>query len=366
MSLDIVGIGTAVPAHSGDQELALAIAKDMCATTEDQDRMLGAIHRGSGVLRRYTTIHEFVNGQRGKTNGDFYVPQRGSNDPGPTTGQRMARYEKEVPSLILEAAKNAFLASEQSADAITHLVTVSCTGFAAPGYDVSLIKELGLSPEVSRTHVGYMGCHGALNGLRVARGYVEADPNARVLMCAAELCTIHMHYGWDPEKMVANALFADGAAALICQPPQEGGNRVWRIIDNRSIILDDTEDLMSWRVRDHGFEMTLSAGVPPTIHERLKPWMNSWLADHGLCVEQVNSWAIHPGGPKIVSAVGDALGLEDAALKTSNSILAQYGNMSSPTLMFVLKRLKERGGRGPCVAVGFGPGLAVEAALLDC
>ena len=363
MSLDIVGIGTAVPAYSGNQDEALAIAKDMCAMTEDHDRMLHAIHAKSGIDRRYTALHEFTNGHRDKANG-FYIPSRGSMDRGPTTRRRMERYEREIAPLATEASREALSESGASAESITHLVTVSCTGFSAPGFDVGLVKSLGLNPGVSRTHIGFMGCHAALNGLRTARGYVEADPSARVLLCAAELCTLHMFYGWEPEKMVANALFADGAAASVCVAGDTTTDNIWKLVDNRTTIIDDTDEVMGWQVGDHGFEMILSTKIPYVIEEQLAPWLESWLASHNLRVNDIASWAIHPGGPKIIDSVGAALNLNDEAISTSSSILADYGNMSSPTLLFILRRLKQQVSSGPCIAIGFGPGLTIEAALL--
>ncbi len=363
MSLDIVGIGTAVPAYSGDQHAALAIAQQMCATTEDHDRMLSAIHANSGIQRRYTALHELTNGHREQPNG-FYVPARGSGDRGPTTRSRMDRFQTDAPPVAAQASRQALNDSGVSPQSITHLVTVSCTGFAAPGFDVALIKQLGLRLDVSRTHIGFMGCHAALNGLRVARGYVEADPAARVLLCAAELCTLHLFYGWEPEKMVANALFADGAAASVCVASEVATECHWRLIDNRSTIVDDTENLMGWHIGDHGFEMTLSTKIPYVIEDKLAPWLTAWLAEHHLAVADIASWAIHPGGPKIIESVGTALGLNDRQLQTSLSILSDYGNMSSPTLLFILQRLRENKSAGPCVAIGFGPGLTIEAALL--
>src|SRR5206468_5355252 len=144
--------------------------------------------------------------------------------------------------------------------AITHLLTVSCTGFLAPGIDVMLIQNLNLSPSVERTHVGYMGCHGALNGLRAARAFADANPAAVVLLCAVELCSLHYHYGWDPQRIVANAIFADGAAAIVGTRAKEEPS-AWKMRASGSCILPDSAEAMGWTVVDHGFEMTLSKKV---------------------------------------------------------------------------------------------------------
>src|SRR5262249_24576482 len=143
---------------------------------------------------------------------------------------------------------------------LTHLVTVSCTGFFAAGVDRVLIHDLGLAPTVQRTHVGYMGCHGAINGLRVARAFA-GEPDARVLLCAVELCSLHYHYGWNPQKMVANALFADGAAAVVGAPAGAAPAGAWQVTAAGSCLLPDSADAMRWTVGDHGFGMTLSKRV---------------------------------------------------------------------------------------------------------
>ena len=253
MSLSITAIGTAVPEHIGDQQLALAVARDMCAENADHDKKLRVIYGRSGIQKRHSVLHELTladlagNGTSNKSvvarNGnevrhDFYVPARGSGDRGPTTRSRMERYEAEVVPLATRAAVSALEQSSLSADDFTHLVTVSCTGFNAPGFDVALIKELGLPPGIQRTHIGYMGCHGALNGLRVARSFLEADSEATVLLCAAELCTLHLYYGWHTERMIANALFADGAAAIVGVPASRADKLDWQVIDNASLVLD--------------------------------------------------------------------------------------------------------------------------------
>src|SRR5262249_34184924 len=137
------------------------------------------------------------------------------DDRGPTTAERLRVYAEEAGPLALRAARSALTKAGVDAGQVSHLVTVSCTGFFAPGVDADLIAGLKLSPSVQRTNVGYMGCHGALNGLRVARAYAEADPDAVVLTCAVELCSLHYHYGWDAGRIVANAIFADGAAAVV-------------------------------------------------------------------------------------------------------------------------------------------------------
>ncbi len=231
---------------------------------------------------------------------------------------------------------------------------------------MQLFHELGLSPSVARTHVGFMGCHGALNGLRVARSFVEADPNARVLLCAIELCTLHHQYGWNPDQIVANALFADGSAAAVCVPGTEenGTDESLSALSSASMIVPETEDLMSWRIGDNGFQMGLSARVPDVIRTTLRSWLHGWLAAEGVSPEQVGQWGIHPGGPRILQACLEALELEPEAIAASKGVLAEFGNMSSPTILFILDRLRRQQAPGPWVLLAFGPGLTIEAALV--
>ncbi len=275
----------------------------------------------------------------------------------------MEKYAEHAPPLAVAASQTALNEAELEADRVTHLITVSCTGFESPGIDMSLIKRLGLSPSVGRIQVGFMGCHGALNGLRVAQAFAEADPQACVLLCAVELCSLHYQYGSDPQQTVANALFADGAAALVATGKPMEHDDCWRVAACGSCLMPDSEDAMTWRIGDHGFQMTLSPQVPELIRQHLRSWLSAWLESRGYSVDDVSSWAIHPGGPRVVRSVTDALGVPPEAASASNEILATYGNMSSPTVLFVVRRLQELGAAKPCVALGFGPGLVVEATL---
>jgi len=177
-----------------------------------------------------------------------------------------------------------------------------------------------------------------------------------------ELCSIHYHYGWNPQKMVANAIFGDGAAAVVGGPAGSPG--AWRVTATGSCLLPNSADAMTWTVGDQGFEMTLAKKVPGLIASNLRPWLEGWLARQGLTVNQVGSWAIHPGGPRILSAVEEALGLPREASAVARQVFAEYGNMSSPTVLFIIERLRRLNAVRPCVAMGFGPGLMAEVVLL--
>ena len=366
MSLAILGIGTAVPNVPVNRDEAQKVAETLCCETAEQATWFPSIYAGSGITTRYMCLgRPLVNDILNNTNfsGSPFVPTRQLGDKGPTTSQRMKVYDAEATPLALRSCAEALAASATLPTEITHLVTVSCTGFAAPGFDIALVNELGMSPTIHRTHVGFMGCHGALNGLRVANAFATSDAKARVLICSVELCSVHYHYGWDPPKVVANALFADGSGAVVGAPTGRAG--AWRLKANGSCLIPEAADAMTWTIGDHGFGMTLSKKIPEVIGARLRPWLDEWLAAQGQTVASIKSWAVHPGGPKILDAVTATLGLPADGVWASREVLADYGNMSSATTLFILKRLQDSGAKGPCVAIGFGPGLNVEVALFE-
>ncbi len=366
MSLAILGFGTAVPSTTITQPQAQQIARSLCARSPEHENWLPHLYSQTGIEKRHfcmgpELIRDVIEGTRDSQS--VFLPGESDDDPGPTTGQRMAVYREEAPLLAVRAGRQALINSKTSPKSITHIVTVSCTGFHAPGIDVALIDELGLPATTQRTHVGFMGCHGALNALRVARAYAKSEGDARILLCAVELCSLHYHYGWDPQRVVANALFADVAAALVAAPP-EAAPTAWNVAACGSCIVPDSQDAMVWTVADHGFTMTLSKQVPALIHANLKPWLTEWLSANSIKLQEVKSWAIHPGGPRILNAAAEALGLGPDDLQDSLQIFATHGNMSSPTVLFILDHLRRRNAPRPCVALGFGPGLAVEATLI--
>jgi predicted naringenin-chalcone synthase len=368
MAFALLGIGTSIPSTVYDQAEGLFIAKALCCSTSEQVTWLPTMYQGTGISKRHmvlprSLVDDVLHGTRDSRS--VYLPTGEAQDCGPTTAQRMQTYQEESGMLARQATAAALRQSGVASAELTHLVTVSCTGFAAPGFDQELIHDLELPLDIERTHIGFMGCHGALNGLRVARAYVEADPNARVLVCAAELCSLHYHYGWDPGKVVANAIFADGAAAVVGGADHLAPRDAWRLVASGGRIFPGTREAMSWSIGDHGFEMTLSKKVPGLIHANLRPWLTDWLGRRDLRVEDIRSWAIHPGGPRILGAAEESLGLRPEETASARAVFAEHGNMSSPTVLFILERLRREQAPRPCVALGFGPGLAVEAALFE-
>lgn len=360
MTLELLGMGTAVPRHFIPQSDAATIVQQINGQTDRQRQFIQDVYLHAGVKQRHSVVLHASDGPL-NARQDFFCLPRTPSDRGPTTRQRMEAYESHAAPLAIDAARQAIAAAACDCQQMTHLLTVSCTGFASPGVDLRLIEALELPPQTTRTHIGFMGCHAALNGLRVADVYSKM-PDAKILLVCVELCSLHHQYGWSPDQIVANALFSDGAAAVICGAP-DSTSQSWRLAANFSTVLPGTSGDMSWNIGDHGFTMTLSRRLPEIIHETLRWWLESQLSACGHNLADIRSWAIHPGGPKIISACEDALGLPTSAGADSREVLAERGNMSSATVLFVLDRLRRRQAELPCVALAFGPGLTIEAAL---
>ena len=352
MTCYLRSIATAVPETSLSQQETYAIAESVC-DAGSRSRAAEAVYRKTGVAHRGSVL--FAEPGSDDAPQSFYPVEES-----PGTGARMAAYDRHARLLAKRSARAALGSSRLPPSAIGHLVTTSCTGFASPGWELSLYRELGLSPACGRTQIGFMGCHAAFNALRTAAAMAPAT--GPTLVCCTELCSLHMHYGWDSDKVVANALFADGSASLVCDRSPDGAFAT--LLDTATHVESGTEDLMSWTIGDHGFEMTLSAEVADVISRRLPDWIDGRLAAVGLSRGDVAGWACHPGGPRILGAVEESLDLDDAALAISRGVLHDYGNMSSPTILFILERMRETV-RGPVVALGFGPGLTFEAMILN-
>jgi predicted naringenin-chalcone synthase len=356
----IVGLACAAPALSLAQERTLAIAMELSpAANEEERRQTEAIYRRAGVRARGAATPD----GEGVPDPASLV-HAGPEDAagGRTTAQRMRDYGARVAPLARSASAGALRDAGIDGGSVTHLVTASCTGFGAPGWELGLVGHLGLAGSVQRTHIGFMGCHAALNALRVARAFVGADPAARVLVCCAEVCSIHFKRRARPDQVVANALFADGAGACVVA---HGSGGYGRITSTSSSILPESAEQMAWSIGDHGFEMSLGMGLPGTVRRHAGGWIDRWLGAEGLDAGSMASWAVHPGGPRILDAFREGVGLPPGAMEASREVLAEHGNMSSPTVLFILERLRRTGRLAhPCVMVSFGPGVTAEGLLL--
>lgn len=289
----------------------------------------------------------------------------------PTTGERNALYTREARKLFTSAARGIF---EERPDlqpaSVTHVITVSCTGFYAPGPDLDIVNALGLSPATQRLHIGFMGCYAALPALRMANSITGNDPDAVVLIVAAELCTLHLKFESDTDSLLSTTVFADGCAAALVTggdtPPRDGALRIDQL---HSLVTPNGAEDMAWTIGDHGFDMVLSSYIPDIIEGNLDSVLAPVWKGYGLTPDDISIWAVHPGGRAIVDKVQDALELSEVQVASSRKILREYGNMSSATVLFVLRdvmsQLRENSAEEQRVlAMAFGPGLTVETGLM--
>ena len=289
-----------------------------------------------------------------------------------STGRRMARYIDEAVPLAADAVTRALAAADLSPGEVGLLAVVSCTGYATPGVDHQLAAKLGFSTSLQRLFIGHMGCYGAVPGLGAVADYVTARRRPAVLACV-ELSSLHLQPPTtDLEQIVAHALFSDAAAAVVLEPAAErpgaprGSGVGLAVVDIAACTDADAASLMTWSITDTGFRMTLDRQVPDVLAKHVGPAIDDLLARNQLRRGDVQAWAVHPGGPRILDVVADRLGLAEADLAGSRRVLAEHGNCSSATLLLVLEELRRHPlpPGAPVVAMAFGPGLTLYACLL--
>ena len=356
------GIETAVPPNAYSQEYAREFMRALPAYDDKVKRFIDRIYQRSAIERRHTVIDDY-----GKDPSEyrFYPP---SEDllPEPSIDKRNDLFIPAANKLSLQAAEH-LLDGRYGATAgdITHLVTASCTGFSAPGFDFYLAKTLPLPASVDRFHIGFMGCYAAFPALKLAHAICRTDPGATVLVVATELCTLHFQQRLDADFIISNALFADGTgAALVSARTWTAGPRL-EMNAFSSIVIPDSEEEMSWKVGSVAFDMRLSAYVPKFVGSAIRDVVERLSGEMGITPREISHWAIHPGGRAILDRSIEALELPPESLDHSYAILKDYGNMSSATILFVLKRHLESPGSGALFASAFGPGLTVESALMN-
>ncbi len=355
-------IETTVPEKWYSQDFAQNFFLNIEGVGDKQKRFLKKIYSGSGIEKRHTVIDDY---DKEPENFTFFPPNK-RLQPEPSTSKRNDLFIGEANRLSRKAGAalfNTLPAVDPST--ITHLITVSCTGFSAPGFDFHLLKHLALSPSTRRYHIGFMGCYAALTALDLARTICRSDSEARVLMVNVELCSLHLQQKQDLDTLVANAIFSDGvSAAFISADENDSSGPRFTLESFNSQYLEDSEEEMAWKVGDTGFDMKLSAYVPKLIHRHIHEVLEALLSREELSREDIDIWAVHPGGKAILQKVEQALDLPSDALAVSYDILREFGNMSSTTIMFVLQKILREERQGNVFALAFGPGLTVETGLL--
>jgi alkylresorcinol/alkylpyrone synthase len=357
----IKSIGTAVPEFKHQQNDILRFMSRIYAFNEKERRTLKYLYHHSGIQNRYSVLPDYSMEPDSWT---FYPP--GENlEPFPSLEERMKIFNKHALGLSASAIKNC-LENQGDLQQVTHLITVTCTGLSAPGLDLQLMELLGLRKNIFRTSVNFMGCYAAIHALKMADSFCTADPDARVLIVCTELCTLHFQQKATTDNITSSLLFGDGSAAVLVTGAGDK-NEGFPMIGFYGEVMPKGKQDMSWELSSTGFAMTLSSFVPALIEEDFEKLVTQALAKHGLTQDQITHWSIHPGGRKILEAIEKSLPLPKEKLNVSYQILREYGNMSSPTILFVLKEILtglNKIQNQKIFGAAFGPGLTMETFII--
>ena len=338
-------IATAVPEHDV-HEAFVGFAETMLVDPRLQSVFRRMASRAD-ISHRYSFLDPQRDPDRSSTHNAYDFYQMGSF---PNTARRMELFEQCAPMLMRRALDRLAL-TEDERSGITHVLVTCCTGLYAPGLDFEIVDHLGLPAGIERTMVGFMGCYAAMNALKLARHIVRSEPKAGVLMVNLELCTLHLQETQELEQVLSFLVFADGAAASLITAHEHG----FALDSFKAVMVPNTRELITWKIRGSGFDMLLSGRVPGELGRALHE--GNLMAER----DGVDLWAVHPGGRSVLDAVEKGLELPTDALAASREVLSCFGNMSSATVMFVLERMMQqaRPGQRGC-AMAFGPGLTAE------
>lgn len=365
----IVSIGTAVPENRYRQQEIVNFMSRYYGADEETSRRLNIIYQKSGIEFRYSVLPDFM--AVGHHQSLFDTPQQN-----PLLSSRMGIYHQEAAKLgvnaVRECLRDIDAALAKKLLPVTHLITVSCTGMSAPGLDLQLMQELALPDNVQRTSVNFMGCYAAFHALKMADAICRSDERAMVMIVMVELCSLHFQPEMDNQNMVVNSLFADGAAAMLITSDKKMRHHsmpALRLNGFFSRVIHKGAAMMTWKPAETGFLMGLDALVPQLIEEHAFEMLEDALLHYGSKRSKVTHWAIHPGGRKILEAARSGMKLTNADLQESYAVLRNFGNMSSPTIAFVLKMIMQEKLRWKkkerIFAAGFGPGITIETAMLQ-
>jgi predicted naringenin-chalcone synthase len=358
----IISIGTAVPAYHHRQEDILPFMQRIYGWDSQANRKLKFLYHQSGIESRYSVIPDYT---RPIGEWTFYPPTE-NLEPFPSLEKRMEIFRHCAGPLSIQAIHRC-LEEKLEPAGVTHLITVSCTGVSAPGLDLELVQALGLPVTTFRTSVNFMGCYAAVHALKLAHALTCAEPAARVLIVCTELCTLHFQQEPTVDNMLSSLLFADGAAAVLVGPDDAPGAGL-TLRSFYSEVVPKGQREMTWDLSSTGFQMTLTNYVTDLIEADFAGLVDHALEKSGLRREEVSHWCIHPGGKKILDSIRKSLLLTGGELDDSYETLKSHGNMSSPTILFVLKRMmdKLRNDQSHRIfAAAFGPGLTMETFIAE-
>jgi predicted naringenin-chalcone synthase len=363
----ITNIATSLPAYKHKQEAIAEFMAELLHFPELKRKKLKTLYASSGIDTRYSVIADYSLPSAERT----FFTKSTSSGLVKTLEQRMKLYTDNALNLSLKAVRECVPSTINYSD-ITHLITVSCTGLYAPGLDIDIIQSLRLNENISRTSINFMGCYAAMHAIKQADAICKSTEDAVVLIVCVELCSIHFQTKDDIDNITANLLFADGAGASLIVSDHLAAAKKWKGFKIKNfhsqVDLNGKSDMV-WQLSSTGFLMTLSKYIPQLIEKGIQRLFEKAIAKLNVKKEDIRHWAIHPGGKKILSVIQQELGLNDTDTESSRRILREYGNMSSSTILFVLKDiLNTKASDNPAgltFCVAFGPGLTMESALFE-
>jgi predicted naringenin-chalcone synthase len=356
MLIDIV---TTSPPYKVTQQKAASELKKRMANESVIERLIDMAAVHSGIESRYIVIPDAEE----DTESKFYSKNGSYINPG--TQLRMMEYEKWSKKLAGEAVAKIIADNKFNPTAIDRIITISCTGFFAPGLDYYLMNEFNIPFTAKRINIGFMGCAASIIGFNSV--FETINPDSNTLLVSVELCSLHLQAEPSRDNILANMIFADGCAAALFSKSNETSSTKLEIISTKSILFKNSSDFMGWKIGNFGFEMILSSELPRIILNEAVPSLRNLLLEEGIDPDKVKHWALHPGGRAILDALQKGLNLSEEKMIHSREVLRKYGNMSSASILFVLKEIFNSGNLEKddlCCAVAFGPGLTMEVALL--
>ncbi len=363
----IANISTTVPEFKHKQQDLAEFMCNLLQYSERDKKKLRMLYTKSGIENRYSVLPDYSSGMEER----IFYPKTSNLEPFPSIEYRMQYFNKTALSLCIEAIEKC-IQGKINQNQITHLITVSCTGLSAPGIDLDIVQQLNLNASINRTSINFMGCYAAIHALKQADYICKSEAHAVVLIVCIELCTLHFQKTDNMDSITSNLLFGDGAAAALLVSDSYASNnelKGYAIKKFHSQIELSGKLDMAWQVSSTGFLMTLSSYIPQLLEKGIKNLFEKSIEKLNLKKQDISHWAIHPGGRKIVDLIQKELELTAADLESSYRVLKEYGNMSSPTILFVLKDILDTKvdakKKELTYAVAFGPGLTMESVILE-
>jgi len=359
----IVSIATALPSNKHEQKNILRFMQNVYAMNEVEKRKLKFLYHQSAIQSRYSVLPDY---SLNAGEWQFYPPSE-NLEPFPDLEQRMHWYNKTAPRLSVTAIEKCLDQKINTKD-ITHLITVSCTGMSAPGLDLQIMELMHLPKNIFRTSVNFMGCYAAVHALKLADAFCKNDIDAKVVIVCTELCTLHFQKVNTVDNIASSLLFGDGSAALLVTNDVSDYEGL-KIKSFYSEVGFNGKEHMSWQLSSSGFLMQLSGYVPQLIEQDFNRLLQNALLNARMDQNEITHYSIHPGGKRILSAIEKSTSISNENLKFSYKVLNDYGNMSSPTILFVLKEIMnslqtEKKRKSNIFGAAFGPGLTMETFIL--